>query len=143
MEITIQERPMNALDGEDATRTLEAAMAHEDAHLAGTAPFVGIDQVWLDKAADIAPDNTDEIALFVLDAPEFQPLVDAARANPDYGLEHLSNGYWKITAQDALVFERKKLGFVPALWNAALTGGFVGQVTEFDRYRLQISRGAQ
>jgi hypothetical protein len=81
--------------------------------------------------------------LYVLDAPEFAPLVDAARQNAEYGLERLENGYWKISAEDALVFERKKLGFVPALWNAALTGGFVGEVTEFDRYRLQISPGAR
>ena len=143
LEITIQERPMNALDGEDATRTLESAMAQEDAHLAGDKPFVGIDQVWLHKAIGIAPQIIDEVLLFVLDAPEFQPLVDAAEQNPEYGVERLNNGYWKITAKDALVFERKKLGFVPALWNAALTGGFVGEVTEFDRYRLQISRRAQ
>ncbi|PTT89579.1 glyoxalase [Pseudomonas sp. HMWF031] len=143
LEITIQERPMNALDADDATRTLEAAMAMEDVHLSGGTSFTQIDQVWLDKARGIAPDNTDEVALFVLDAPEFLPLVDAAEQTPEYRLENLNNGYWKITAKDALVFERKKLGFVPALWNAALTGGFVGEVTEFDRYRLQISRGAQ
>ena len=143
LEITIQERPMDALDAEDARRTLEAAMILEDAHLAGEKAFSTIDQVWLDKAEGIAPKNADEVALYVLDAPEFSPLVDAAKANEDYRLENLNNGYWKISAKDSLVFERKKLGFVPALWNAALTGGFFGEVTEFDRYRLQISRGAQ
>ncbi|MCY1361691.1 Glyoxalase/Bleomycin resistance protein/Dioxygenase superfamily protein [compost metagenome] len=143
LEITIQERPMDALDAEDATRTIEAAMALEDAQLAGSGAFANIDQVWLAKAAGIAPKVADEVALFVLDAPEFRPLVEAAEQAPEYRLENLNNGYWKITAKDALVFERKKLGFVPALWNAALTGGFVGEVTEFDRHRLQISRGEQ
>lgn len=143
LEITIQERPMDALDAEDATRTLEAAMALEDGLGAGETAFTRIDQVWLAKARGIDPDGADDLALYVLDAPEFRPLVEAAEQAPGFELESLDNGYWKITSKDALVFERKKLGFVPALWNAALTGGFVGQVTEFDRYRLQISRGEQ
>lgn len=141
LEITIQERPMNALDAEDATRTLEAAMALEDSLGAGSTAFTSIDQVWKAKAKGIDPDAVDEPVLYVLDAPEFMPLVQAARQEPGVELEDLGNGYWKITAEEALVFERKRLGFVPALWNAALTGGFAGEVSEFDRYRLQISRG--
>ncbi|MBC8982390.1 VOC family protein [Pseudomonas lurida] len=143
LEITIQERPMNALDAEDATRTLEAAMALEDGLEAGSTAFKTIDQVWRAKAESIDPDAAEKLALYVLDAPEFSPLVQAAEQADGVQLEKLESGYWKITAEDSLVFERKKLGFVPALWNAALTGGFVGQVSEFDRYRLQISRGAQ
>ncbi|MCS8129856.1 VOC family protein [Pseudomonas aeruginosa] len=143
LEITIQERPMDALDAEDATRTLEAAMALEDGLEAGRTSFTSIDQVWKAKAKGIDPEGADALALYVLDAPEFSPLVQAAEQAAGVQLERLGNGYWKITAEEALLFERKKLGFVPALWNAALTGGFVGQVSEFDRYRLQISRGEQ
>lgn len=143
LEITIQERPMDALDAEDATRTLEAAIALEDGLEAGSTAFTSIDQVWRAKAKSIDPDTTEELALYVLDAPEFSPLVQAAEQAEGVQLERLGSGYWKITAEDSLVFERKRLGFVPALWNAALTGGFVGHVSEFDRYRLQISRGAQ
>jgi catechol 2,3-dioxygenase-like lactoylglutathione lyase family enzyme len=143
LEITIQEREMNALDAEDAVRTLEAAMSIEDELKSGLGSFTSIDQVWRSKAAGIAPGTSDEAALLVLDAPEFRPLIEAAEQTPEYRLENLGNGYWKISSPDALLFERKKLGFVAALWNAALTGGFFGDVSEFDRYRLQISRGNQ
>lgn len=143
LEITIQERPMDALDAEDASRTLEAAMALEDGLEAGRTAFTSIDQVWKAKAKGIDPQADDALALYVLDAPEFSPLIQAAEQASGVQLEKLGNGYWKVTAEDALVFERKQLGFVPALWNAALTGGFVGKVSEFDRYRLQLSRGEQ
>lgn len=142
LEITLQERPMDQLDADDATRTLQAAIAAEDAHLAGSHEFTMIDQVWLAKAQGItASHNPDEAVLFVLDAPEFKPLVDAAEAAENCRLEKLSSGYWKISSNAPLVFERKKLGFDPAIWNAALTGGYIGQVTAFDRYRLQIEPG--
>ncbi|MFV3386765.1 VOC family protein [Pseudomonas sp. NY15364] len=140
LEISIQEREMNALDAEDATRTLEAAMRIEDESKAGGS-FTSIDQVWRSKAAGIDPQAGEEAALLVLDAPEFRPLIEAAEQTPEYRLEKLGNGYWKISSPDVLVFERKKLGFVAALWHAALTGGFFGDVSEFDRYRLQINRG--
>ncbi|MDB5981684.1 MAG: Glyoxalase/bleomycin resistance protein/dioxygenase [Pseudomonas sp.] len=142
LEITLQERPMDQLDADDATRTVQAAMAAEDGHLAGSHEFTMIDQVWLAKAQGIATnENPDEAVLFVLDAPEFRPLVDAAQAAENCQLEKLSSGYWKISSSASLVFERKKLGFDPAIWNAALTGGYIGQVTAFDRYRLEIQPG--
>ncbi|WP_297839267.1 VOC family protein [Pseudomonas sp.] len=142
LEVTLQERPMDQLDADDATRTLQAAMAAEDAHRAGTCDFTGIDQVWLDKAQGISPgESPNEAVLFVLDAPEFKPLVDAALLCENYLLSKLSSGYWKISTTDSLVFERKKLGFDAAIWNAALTGGFVGKVSSFSRYRLEIQPG--
>lgn len=143
LEISLQEREMNALDSEDATRTIEAAMRIEDDLKSGAGAFTSIDQVWRSKAEGIAPEADDEATLLVLDAPEFRPLIEAAEQDTGYRLENLNNGYWKISSPDTLVFERKKLGFVAALWNAALTGGFFGEVTEFDRYRLQISRGGE
>jgi catechol 2,3-dioxygenase-like lactoylglutathione lyase family enzyme len=143
LEITLQERPMNQLDADDASRTLQAAMAAEDANNCGTTPFTMIDQVWTAKAKGIAPiTDESEAVLFVLDAPEFKPLIDAAVAAEDCHLLKLSNGYWKISSNVSLSFERKKLGFDPAIWNAALTGGYVGQVTVFDRYQLEIKPGA-
>lgn len=151
LEITLQQRPMNRLDADDATRTLEAAMKAEDAMLSGTGEFKSIDQVWLDKArgidaSDDASDASDgtEAVLYVLDVPEFEPLVAASKQNPRYHVDGPVNGYWKICSPEAIVFERKALGFVPALWNASLTGGFDGDVKTFDRYTLEITpRGRQ
>lgn len=142
LEIALQERPMNQLDADDAARTLEAAMAVEDAMLSGTGEFKSIDQVWIDKARGISESaGVQEHAkalLYVLDVPEFEPLIASGKNNPDYQVEGPISGYWKISSSDAIVFERKALGFVPALWNAALTGGFDGEVKTFDRYTLEI-----
>jgi catechol 2,3-dioxygenase-like lactoylglutathione lyase family enzyme len=145
LEITLAVRDMNRLDAIDATRTMEAAMAAEDAQRAGNASFASIDQVWRAKADGMAAAHrgrADEATLYVLDLPEFEPLVAAGLAQPAYRMEGPLDGYWRITSPDALVFERKALGFVPALWNAALTGGFDGDVTVFDRYRLEIRPSA-
>jgi catechol 2,3-dioxygenase-like lactoylglutathione lyase family enzyme len=148
LEITLQERPMNRLDADDATRTLEAAMRAEDSMLAGTGEFKSIDQVWRDKARGIGEPNGEndgtEAVLYVLDVPEFEPLVAASKGNLKCHVDDPVNGYWKICSPDAIVFERKALGFVPAIWNASLTGGFDGDVRTFDRYTLEIMpRGQQ
>ncbi|WP_454740198.1 VOC family protein [Cupriavidus necator] len=146
LEITLQERRMTALDGEDATRTLEAAMAMEDAMTNDTEAFTSIDQVWLRKARGISGETgapSDEALLYVLDVPEFAPLVEAARKDGRCHVEGTKKGYWCIRSSESIVFERKALGFVPALWNASLTGGFGGDVKLFDRYRLEIVPGSQ
>lgn len=148
LEITLQQRPMTHLDAEDAARTLEAAMNAEDGVHDGSGEFVSIDQVWLEKArgieqSDGEPDGT-EAVLYVLDVAEFEPLVAASKSNVNYRVDGPINGYWKISSRDAIVFERKKLGFVPALWNASLTGGYNGDIKLFDRYKLEIMpRGQQ
>lgn len=148
LEITLQQRPMNGLDADDAKRTLDAAIKAEDAMFAGTGEFKSIDQVWRDKAHGIGESNGEndgtEAVLYVLDVPEFEPLVESSKHNPRYHVDGPTNGYWKICSPDAIVFERKALGFVPALWNASLTGGFDGNVKTFDRYTLEITpRGQQ
>jgi catechol 2,3-dioxygenase-like lactoylglutathione lyase family enzyme len=147
LEITLQQRPMDLLDADDATRTLEAAMKAEDAMHAGTGEFKSIDQVWRDKARGISESNGEndgtDAVLYVLDLPEFEPLVAASKSNPHYHVDGPIDGYWKICSPDAIVFERKALGFVPALWSASLTGGFDGEVKTFDRYKLEITSRRQ
>jgi hypothetical protein len=134
---------MGALDASDAEQTLAAAMAQEDAARQGGAPFTAIDPVWRAKAARRAPQAVagEEAVLHVLDVPEFAPLVAASRGRPGVQVAAPQAGYWRIASREALVFERKALGFVPALWNAALTGGFAGEVARFDRDRLEIRPG--
>lgn len=59
LEITWQVRPFETIDKQDATRTLEAGMALEQAQHNG---FRTIDQVWLKKGAALAQafDNSQE-----------------------------------------------------------------------------------
>jgi hypothetical protein len=76
--------------------------------------------------------------ILVLDVPEFRPLVDAARGQPGYDVREPKLGYWKIEGNPGLRFERKALGFKPAVWHGALTGGFVGRIARFDNDVLEI-----
>lgn len=137
IEITYEVRPMGTLDAVDAEQTLEAAMAMEDRMKAGQDTFESVDQVWRGKALKREA-QAGEAVLHVVDVPEFAPLVAAARAQAGWTVSGPDNGYWRIASPEALVFERKALDFVPALWNAALTGGFAGEVAQFDKNRLEI-----
>lgn len=142
LEITLEVRDMNPLDAADAKRTLDAAMAIEDAHRNGKAAFASIDQVWREKARALASQSQPAAGLasiFVLDVPEFEPIVAACRQAPGCHVDGPIEGYWHITSPEPIVFERKPLGLVPALWNAALTGGFDGVVKVFDRHRLEVA----
>jgi hypothetical protein len=77
--------------------------------------------------------------IFVLDVPEFGALVEHARSRADYSVTGPARGYWRISAADTLEFERKALGFKPAVWHGALTGGLIGRIERFDNDRLCIS----
>ena len=78
------------------------------------------------------------VAIFVLDVEEFRPLVTCARAMPGVTVTGPDKGYLRIGSPTALEFNRKQLGFKPAVWYGALTGGLVGRITEFSRDTLRI-----
>ena len=77
-------------------------------------------------------------SIFVLDVEEFAPLVQHARARNELRVTGPHKGYWRIDAEGEMNFSRKDLGFNPAVWNGALTGGLIGKVTQFDRNTLRI-----
>lgn len=81
-------------------------------------------------------------SIFVLDVPEFLPLVEHARSLSGYKVEGPRLGYWRLTASPVLSFKRKELGFKPAVWHGALTGGLVGRITHFDNEMLSIEEAA-
>lgn len=81
-------------------------------------------------------------SIFVLDVPEFLPLVEQARGMAGCKVEGPRLGYWRIRRDAVLEFQRKQLGFKPAVWHGALTGGLVGRVTHFDNDRLTIEDAA-
>ena len=76
--------------------------------------------------------------LFVLDVPEFHPLVEHARDRTACSVDGPQLGYWRIRSAEPLQFRRKELGFKPAVWHGALTGGLVGTITHFDNDLLTI-----
>ena len=81
-------------------------------------------------------------SIFVLNVPEFLPLVTHAKAVADWQVHGPHAGYWRIHHPNTLRFERKALGFKPAVWHGALTGGLQGRITQFDNDQLLIEGDA-
>lgn len=75
--------------------------------------------------------------IYVIDLPEFRPIVDAAR-QCEYSVSGPEAGYWTIYDTHEIRFERKKLNFGPALWNTALAGGIRGTLVAFDSNALVL-----
>jgi hypothetical protein len=80
--------------------------------------------------------------IYVLNVPEFLPLVEHARQQAGCQVEGPRLGYWRISGGTVLSFRRKELGFKPAVWHGALTGGLVGRITHFDNDLLSIAEAA-
>jgi hypothetical protein len=76
-------------------------------------------------------------SLFVLDVPEFAPLLKGAEKT--YRVSR-KGGYAAIAAPDELVIERAASGLGDAIWYGALTGGYEGRVREFSAHRLRIAK---
>lgn len=76
--------------------------------------------------------------IFVLNVEEFHPMIERAREQPGVQVQPGPSGYTRISSDGELHFNRKALGFKPAVWYGALTGGMVGKITEFSRDELRI-----
>ena len=77
-------------------------------------------------------------SIFVLNVPEFLPMVEHARGVTSCKVDGPRLGYFRITGTPTLSFKRRDLGFKPAVWHGALTGGLVGRITHFDNDTLTI-----
>lgn len=82
------------------------------------------------------------ISVFVLDVPEFLPLVEHSRGRKEVSVSGPSLGYYRLQAKGEVSFVRKELGFKPAVWHGALTGGLIGKVTHFDNDTLTIAEAS-
>jgi hypothetical protein len=76
--------------------------------------------------------------LYVMDVPEFAPLVEAGRqANAD--VRAVGNYIELSSAAPRLVLQRRLAGGLrPAIWFAALTAVFVGAIARFDDEELWL-----
>ncbi|WP_153136917.1 VOC family protein [Paraburkholderia agricolaris] len=139
IEITYQTRPFDDKDTGDAARTIQAAVDMERQNAQGK-PFKSIDSVWKSKGSRLNDTSANDVAsVFVLDVPEFRPLVDAVETREGYRSTHVTGGYIRIDGNPGIAFTRKDLGFKPAVWYGALTGGLVGDIKQFDTDSLIIS----
>ncbi len=74
--------------------------------------------------------------LYVVDVPEFQPLVAYAEAVDLVVSKH--GAYYKIEAEEELVILRASTGMDAAIWFGGLVGGYEGEVLEFTEDVLRI-----
>ena len=77
------------------------------------------------------------VSVYVLDVPEFRPIVDGAR-HAGLAVEGPIKGYFVLTHDSQIVLSRKALRLQPAIWYSALSGGVRGEVVQFDRDTLRI-----
>ena len=136
LEITRAIRPMTENDALDATLTVQALLESVS---------VGADSaedMWQRKARLVSERNRSharagDATLYVLDVPEFAPLVDAARRQSGLAVTR-DAAHFEITAKGAMAIERSATGLERAVWFGALTGGYVGKVERFDDSELRI-----
>jgi catechol 2,3-dioxygenase-like lactoylglutathione lyase family enzyme len=141
VEFTHKLRPLTPLDATDAWLTLQAAMALEDAARAGGQPLDKVDAIWSRKAELLAEHGVASGAPVRIAVPrveEFAPLVRAAQEHRDCRVRK-GQEYDLVEADGPVEFERKSLGFKPALWYGMLTGGVHGRIERFDRDVLRIA----
>ncbi len=79
------------------------------------------------------------VRIYVLDVPEFAPLVTVARRTRGYRVSERKRGYFTIESEGELRFSRKELDLRPAVWYGAFTGGIEGRIAEFGRDVVRIA----
>lgn len=75
--------------------------------------------------------------LYVMDVPEFVSLAGMA-VGSDVTTRPLGDYIEVSSPADRLVLRRDLAEVRPAVWFAALTGGFVGSVARFDEHELWL-----
>lgn len=81
------------------------------------------------------------VTVFVLDVPEFMPLIRAAEKQADCKVSRHGELYYRIDSDRTLEFRRKELGVKPAIWYGLFTGGITGSIETFDRDVVRITAG--
>lgn len=76
--------------------------------------------------------------IYVVDVPEFTPLVEAARKNPACTVSEAKKGYYKITASGEVTFNRREMQMKPALWYGIFTGGLNGEIKSWGRDEVTV-----
>lgn len=80
-------------------------------------------------------------AVYILDVPEFRNIITVAQAREDLRVADVGHGYFQIEADGELRFDRKELGFNPAIWYSVFSGGIRGHIAEFGRNDVVIADG--
>jgi hypothetical protein len=76
---------------------------------------------------------------YVLDVPEFQPMVDVVRRNERCRIHDVAGGYWFIEFSGEIEIVRAETGLGLAVWFGCLTAGLDGKIKEFDGRVLRLA----
>ena len=75
---------------------------------------------------------------FVLDVPEFTPLVDAALRLENCKAHPKRGNYRFVEFQTRLDIRRGDTQMTEAIWYSCLTGGLIGKIVRFDEESLTL-----
>lgn len=78
------------------------------------------------------------IRVYVLDVPEFRPMIDTTRDLEEVTVSGPDRGYWTIEAPTELTFHRKAMKMKPAVWYGIFTGGLDGEIVEWGREEVRV-----
>lgn len=76
---------------------------------------------------------------FVLDVPEFAPLIAAALKSPNCKAHPKRNDYHFVEFQNEIEIRRSDTQMTEAVWYGCLTGGLIGKITQFDGEWLKLA----
>lgn len=77
-------------------------------------------------------------AIYVVDVPEFRPIIESARKKPQCRVSEARRGYVKIEIDGEAVFNRKDMQMKPAIWYGIFTGGLDGEIKSFGRDEVVV-----
>lgn len=78
------------------------------------------------------------LALYVLDVPEFEPVVHTAEG-AGMSVERRGDYLRLSTTEEEIVLSRDPDAIRTALWHAALTGGLDGRIVSFTSDTLHLA----
>ncbi|MFI7502374.1 hypothetical protein ACIBVL_28605 [Streptomyces sp. NPDC049687] len=81
------------------------------------------------------------LALYVLDVPEFEPVVHTAEA-AGMAVRHTGDYLELSSAADEVVLRRDPAAIRTAVWFATLTGGLDGRIVAFTADTLHLAKEA-
>lgn len=74
---------------------------------------------------------------YVLDVPENQGVIKVAEQHPANRVDHVGP-YWRISAADPIVIDRRATGCRHAVWYSAVAGLEGSVITQQDKDALRV-----
>jgi hypothetical protein len=76
---------------------------------------------------------------YVLDVPEFQPLLTASRRDLRCEVHPVRAGYTYVEFNAEIEIDREATGLKAAVWFGCLTAGLDAKILEFTEHRLRLA----